>query len=333
MRIGVCAATLSTVSILVLGGSGLVGCGSVSTVEPDGGGSGGGGAGTSGRGGSGSGGTTGSGGSAGGTGAGGAAGAGGSVVGGRGGTDAGGSGGSSGSGGSPAGGRGGTDASGRGGAAAGGRGGGSAGSGGSGNGGTGGVATGGRGGNAGSGGAGGIAGIGGNVSIGGRGGGTAGSGGGSAGTGGAAGCARGACPALTITDLTAIDDSKAPGFDAATFRCKSLTICPVSGACAYFSTATIFGSLQSAEDAYSDGTAVGPAAVRMSIAGGAMSQCNNPPITFTADEFLTLTVEGGKKVPVYLPAFTGVSLTLYIASDGSTYSDAALTQPARLRPP
>ena len=35
---------------------------------------------------------------------------------------------------------------------------------------------------------------------------------------------------------------------------------------------------------------------------------------------------------VYLPAFMGNSLTLYIASDGSTFRDAALTMPARLRP-
>ena len=137
-----------------------------------------------------------------------------------------------------------------------------------------------------------------------------------------------------ITDLVAIDDSKAPGFDAAGFRCKSLTICPVAGSCVYFSLNTIFGSLQSTEDTFSDGmTAVAPMAVRLSIDGGAQSQCNNPAITFTADEFLMLTVEGGKKVPVYLPMFMGVSLNLYIASDGSTYYDAALTQPARLRPP
>ena len=95
----------------------------------------------------------------------------------------------------------------------------------------------------------------------------------------------------------------------------------------------MFGSLQSAEDTFTDGMeAATPTVVRMSIDGGAASQCGNPAITFTADEFLTLTAEGGKKVPVYLPAFMGVSLTLYIASDGSTYYDAAFTMPARLRP-
>jgi hypothetical protein len=201
--------------------------------------------------------------------------------------------------GTAAGGRGGTDAGGSGGAAAGGRGG-SDGSG------RGGAAAGGRGGTI----------------------------GGNAGTGGAPNCARGGCPALMIRDLEAIDDSKAPGFDAAGFRCKSLTFCPTSGGCVYFQATSIFGSVQSKEDGFSDGvTLTTPAAVRMSIDGGADSSCNNPPITITADEFLTLTVDGGRKVPVYLPMFMGVSLTLYIASDGSTYYDAALTSPARLRPP
>ena len=55
-------------------------------------------------------------------------------------------------------------------------------------------------------------------------------------------------------------------------------------------------------------------------------------VTFTADDFLTLTYDGGKKLAVYLPMFMGTSLTLYIASDGSTFTDAALTMPARLRP-
>jgi hypothetical protein len=253
------------------------------------------------------------------------------VAGGRGGTDSGGSGGSA------AGGRGGSDDGARGGAAGGGRGGGSAGSGGGSAGAGGGTAgaggaisVGGRGGG-GAGAGGGNAGAGGAVSLGGRGGG-AGTGG-NVGTGGAAGCARGSCPALTILDLQGIDDSKAPGFDAPGFRCKSLSICQPGSACIYYSTTTIFGALQSAEDTYSDGIAVAmPKAVMMSIDTGAASQCGNPSITFTADEYLTLTFDGGQKVPVYLPAFTGTSLTLYIATDGSTYRDAALTMPARLRP-
>ena len=139
------------------------------------------------------------------------------------------------------------------------------------------------------------------------------------------------CPALSIGDLEAIDDSKAPGFDAPGFRCKSLTICQNASACIYYST-DMLGSVQSADDVYNDGAELTPAPVKLSINIGSASQCNNPPITFAADEFLTLTFDGGKKVPVYLPASMGTTLTLYIASDGSTFLDAALTMPARLRP-
>jgi len=56
--------------------------------------------------------------------------------------------------------------------------------------------------------------------------------------------------------------------------------------------------------------------------------------TLTAMDTLTLLFDGSKKLQVYLPAFMGTTqtLTLYIASDGSTYYDAALTMVARLRP-
>ena len=241
-------------------------------------------------------------------------GTGGAVTGGCGGSDSGAAG---------AGGRGGAiTTSGTGGVATGGRGGtsgvgGSATAGNGGTTGTGGVATGGRGGTTGTGG----------VATGGRGGTT-----GTGGTGGVT-CARGACPALAIADLEAIDDSKAPGFDAPGFRCKSLTVCPPTGSCTYFSSTTVFGSLQSAEDSYTDGVKLTtPAAVHFVIDGGAASQCGNPAVTFTADEFITFTFDGGKKVSAYLPMFTGTSLSLYVATDGSTFTDAALTMPARLRP-
>jgi hypothetical protein len=152
------------------------------------------------------------------------------------------------------------------------------------------------------------------------------------GTGGVT-CARGACPALAIADLEAIDDSKAPGFDAPGFRCKSLTVCPPTGACVYFSSTTVFGSLQSAEDTYTDGVKLTtPAAVHFVVDGGAASQCGNPAITFNADDYVTLTFDGGKKVSAYLPMTMGTSLSLYVATDGSTFYDAALTMPARLRP-
>jgi len=306
-------------SILLVGGGLGSGCGTVTPVDNGTGGSGGhasggtGGAGTAGGAGNG-GSTAGTMGTAGRGGVDGGGGTGGAVTGGRGGSDSGAAG---------AGGRGGAiTTSGTGGVATGGRGGtsgvgGSATAGNGGTTGTGGVATGGRGGTTGTGG----------VATGGRGGTT-----GTGGTGGVT-CARGACPALAIADLEAIDDSKAPGFDAPGFRCKSLTVCPPTGSCTYFSSTTVFGSLQSAEDSYTDGVKLTtPAAVHFVIDGGAASQCGNPAVTFTADEFITFTFDGGKKVSAYLPMFTGTSLSLYVATDGSTFTDAALTMPARLRP-
>ena len=298
----------------------LAGCGS---VTPAGSGTGGGG----GEAGSGSAGTTGSAGTVG------DAGRGGGGSGGRGGVD--GTAGTSGSAGvTGAGARGGTTgtggagAIGTGGVAAGGRGGatGTAGTTG-----TGGIANGGRGGaTAGTGGGatagrGGTTGVGGTgVSIGGRGGGNAGTGG-----GGVSSCPASGCPPLMISDLLAIDASGAPAFDATGFRCKSLTICPNSSSCLYFST-DMFGSLQSMDSVYTDGAEVAMfAPTKLRLDTGAASQCGNPAVTFTANDTITIQFDGGKKLVVLLPAFMGTSLTLYIATDGSTYYDAALTQPAR----
>ncbi|HEY7374075.1 MAG TPA: hypothetical protein VIF57_18080 [Polyangia bacterium] len=199
-------------------------------------------------------------------------------------------------------------------------------------GGRGGASVGGQGGNvtpAGSGGAA-AGGRGGIVATGGRGG-AAGSGGGNPGTGGGPSCQPGTCPPLAIGDLQAIDDSGAPGFDAAGFRCKSLTVCQNASACFYYSQ-DILGSLQSAEDTYTDGVEGAAAAVKLVFAGGAASQCADPAFSLTASDSITLQFDGGKKLAVYLPAFTGTSLTLYLASDGSTFRDAALTMAARLHP-
>ena len=166
----------------------------------------------------------------------------------------------------------------------------------------------------------------GGVGLGGRGGTT-----GAAGTGGATICPAGGCPPLMIGDLQAIDDSGAPGFDAAMFRCMALTICQNSSSCIYFAT-DMLGSVQSADDVYNDGAELTPAAVKLSVSTGAASQCVNPSVTFKESEYVMLTFDGGKRLNVYLPMFMGNSLTLYIASDGSTFRDAALTMPARLRP-
>jgi len=290
-------ASAAVVSVLLLGG-----CGSVTSADGGTGGS----AGGAGSGSAGSAGTTG------GAGTMGDAGRGGSGSGGRGGVD--GTAGTSGSAGvtGAAGARGGTTGTagttGTGGIANGGRGGATAG--------TGGGATAGRGGSTGAGGTG--------VSIGGRGGGNAGTGG-----GGVSSCPASGCPPLMISDLLAIDASGAPAFDATGFRCKSLTICPNSSSCLYFST-DMFGSLQSMDSVYTDGAEVAMfAPTKLRLDTGAASQCGNPAVTFTANDTITIQFDGGKKLTVLLPAFMGTSLTLYIATDGSTYYDAALTQPAR----
>ena len=294
----------------------VMGCG---TVTVGGGDDGGGGAGTGGpagaSGGAGTGfgtGGTSAGGRGGGT-AGSAAGgrgggAGGSVGvadGGRGGTD---------TGGSSAAGRGG--GSGRGGATTAGQGGGGAGPGGAG----GTAAPGGAGGNAGRGGAGGgNAGRGGmgGIALGGRGGG---------------GCPVNGCGPLLITDLTGIGTTNAPGFDAVGFRCKALSICGVSSSCVYFANDTL-GHKQSMEDTFQDGAEVATAvAVKMTLEAGAASQCGNPAVTFKSGDVVGLSYDGARQLAVYLPEFTGTSLTLYIASDGSTFYNAALTMPAGSKP-
>ena len=330
MRKAACVVSLSTA--VLLGGFGMGGCGSVSPADTGDArvaaairaarpeprarpavrgttGAGGGGAGTSGSAG---------------TGGGAAADRGGSSAGRRGNDrrrrDRWGAAGRGGSDGAGTGGRGGGTAgtTGAGGVATGGRGGsGTAGTTGAG-GGTGGVALGGRGGNNNVGVAGttGTVGTGG-VASGGRGGTT-----GAAGTGGATtSCPAGGCPPLMIGDLQAIDDSGAPGFDAAMFRCMALTICQNSSSCVYFAT-DMLGSAQSADDVYNDGAELTPAAVKLSISTGAQSQCVNPSVTFTESQYIVLTFDGGKQLKVYLPMFMGNSLTLYIATDGSTFRDA-----------
>jgi hypothetical protein len=162
----------------------------------------------------------------------------------------------------------------------------------------------------------------------------AGAGGGAAGaaTGGAGGsfsCQRGACPALAIADLTDMDTAGVPGFNAVAFRCKALAICSVTGSCVYYSNDQL-GHAQSMES-FIDGAEIAAAPVKLYLQGGAASQCNNPEIQINAGDTLVLTFDG-KKLTVYLPTFNGKELTLYIASDGSTFYDAALAMTARLRP-
>jgi len=145
-------------------------------------------------------------------------------------------------------------------------------------------------------------------------------------------CVPGKCPPLAIADLTAIDATNASGFANAGFRCKSLTLCPAGTACLYYST-DMFGSVQSGEMTYTDGIELPdtPKPVELRIDTGAASQCGNPAITLKASDSITIVFDASRRLSVALPDFSGTSLTLYVASDGSTFYDAALTMPARLR--
>jgi hypothetical protein len=97
--------------------------------------------------------------------------------------------------------------------------------------------------------------------------------------------------------------------------------------------ADTLGHRQSSEATFYDGAEALPAPAKLMLQGGAASQCSTQSVSIAAGESLGLMFDGGKKLTVYLPAFTGTGeLTLYIASDGSTFYDAALTMPARLSP-
>lgn len=62
-------------------------------------------------------------------------------------------------------------------------------------------------------------------------------------------------------------------------------------------------------------------------------ECNNPTgIGIQAGDTLEITYNGGKRLTIYLPAVTEDIHWLYVATDGSTYYNEALTQPAQLAP-
>jgi hypothetical protein len=118
-----------------------------------------------------------------------------------------------------------------------------------------------------------------------------------------------------------------PSFDVG-FRCKALSVCGIAQNCLSYSEH--LGTLQSSEPMYYDGvTLATPAAVKIEIRVGAASQCGNPPITIAAGEKLVVSYDGDLIVEVYLPAFSGIELTLYVREDGATFYDAGLTQLAQ----
>jgi hypothetical protein len=150
-------------------------------------------------------------------------------------------------------------------------------------------------------------------------------------------CGTNGCGPLLISDLTAIDVSTAPGFDAAGFRCNSFVVCGVSMTCIYYMVQmqppANLGHRQSADPTYVDGATVAPPVpVKISVGIGAQSMCTNPNVTFVAGNYVTLTFDGGKTLKVYLPAFSGTQLTLYVSQNGSTFKDAALTMLAAAPP-
>jgi hypothetical protein len=146
-------------------------------------------------------------------------------------------------------------------------------------------------------------------------------------------CGTNGCGPLLISDLTAIDVSTAPGFDAAGFRCKAFIVCGVAMNCVYFLMDQNLGHRQSMDATYTDGTEVmQPVPVKIWMTGGAQSMCTNATVTLAAGNYVTLTFDGGKVLKVYLPAFSGTELTLYVSQNGSTFKDAALTMLAAAPP-
>jgi hypothetical protein len=151
-----------------------------------------------------------------------------------------------------------------------------------------------------------VAGLGGTVSIG--------------GTGGAA---SGPTP-LKIQDLQGINTSSLPGFDAAGFRAKALNVCGTSQmTCTYSAN---LGYVFSQEPTYYDGTGTTLVPVKIVIGVGAASQCGDPNIQIASGQYITITYDGGKMLAIPFPAFCGKSLTLYVAANGATFYDPALTQ-------
>jgi hypothetical protein len=149
-------------------------------------------------------------------------------------------------------------------------------------------------------------------------------------------CGSNGCGPLLIGDLTAIDVSTAPGFDAVGFRCKAFIVCGVGMTCFYFASPgqppPNLGHRQSADSTYNDGTTATPAvATKIWITNGAQSMCTGAQMTLTAGSYVTLTYDG-KSLKVYLPAFMGTELTLYASMNGSTFKDQALTQLAAAPP-
>jgi hypothetical protein len=147
-------------------------------------------------------------------------------------------------------------------------------------------------------------------------------------------CSSTACAPLMMRDLEAINVTGAPGFDAAGFRCKTLTVCGAEMSCIYYDVPNMFGNVQSQEPKFYDGSvsAVAVVATKLRLGGGAKSECGNPPVTLNDGDIVRLTFDGGKTACVFLPAFTGTELTLYIAADGSTFYDRAFTMHAKKRP-
>jgi len=137
--------------------------------------------------------------------------------------------------------------------------------------------------------------------------------------------------ATGLTDVEGIDASGLSQFgatqNAAFFRCKSLTVCGILQSCIYYSG--YLGSVQSAEDHYTDGDELTvPQAVKIKVDGGAASQCSTMDATFVDTDSLILRLGDDKQVRVTFPAFAGAELVLYVREDGATFFDVALTQRA-----
>ena len=138
------------------------------------------------------------------------------------------------------------------------------------------------------------------------------------------------CGPMMLSDVTGLDVTKFVGFNTvpgldggSNFRCKTITVCGVAQNCIYYGE--MLGSLESGEAMFYDGVAIGAgAAVKISLAGGAASQCLNPSVTIQSGESILVT-SGTQTKRIFLPAFVGTDFVFYVREDGATFKDAGLT--------
>lgn len=138
---------------------------------------------------------------------------------------------------------------------------------------------------------------------------------------------------LMVSDVEDMSITGSPGLEAPGWRCKAYTLCTTSQNCIYFSQRLGYWSTGERYMDNNAGNANPAEALRFSIAAGPASACGNPTVAVASGETIQITYDGGQTVTVYLPQFSTSDISFYIASDGATYSDQALTQLLQAAPP